>query len=262
MRIAVVSLDQHWQDKPRNFGRCEKLVTQAAAGGCALAMFPEMTLTGFSMNVTTTAEPAEASESMRWFGRLAQSAGMHLVFGAPLTKAGESRPVNALCQATPSGDVRVVYEKIHLFTFAAEHDSFQPGSTIGFVEMPQTRIAASVCYDLRFPELYAAVAGRSDAAVCIANWPKERIAHWRALLVARAIENQMYMIGVNRIGTDGNGLQYEKSSMIVEPAGQSLKPVEASAELDIYEIDPAATRQYREKFPTVRDKRPATYANL
>jgi omega-amidase len=262
MRIGLASLDQAWEDKARNLARCEELARESASHGCSLVVFPEMTLTGYSMNTNATAEPAESSESLQRFGALAKATGVHLVFGATLTNSGASRPVNALCHADPSGDARVVYEKIHLFTFASEHESFEPGSRTGVVETPESRIAASICYDLRFPELYAAVANQSDGAVCIASWPNGRVAHWRALLVARAIENQMYMIGVNRIGRDGNGLQYDKSSVVIDPTGSLLEPVHGSVELDVYDVNFEATRRYRQQFPTVRDKRPATYARL
>jgi len=262
MRVGLASLDQQWEDKQRNFERCSELALGAAAQGCTIVVFPEMTLTGYSMNVGRTAEPADASESLQRFGTIAKATGIHNVFGATLTNPGATRPVNALCHADPAGGVRVVYEKIHLFTFAAEDESFQPGRAKGFVETPEGRLAASICYDLRFPELYAAVAKDSDGAICIANWPNGRVAHWRALLVARAIENQMYLIGVNRIGRDGNGLNYDKSSLVVDPTGVVMQPDRESAELDVYEVDLEVTHRYRAQFPTVRDKRPTTYGQL
>jgi len=98
--------------------------------------------------------------------------------------------------------------------------------------------------------------------VNIANWPVRRIAHWRALLVARAIENQLFVFGVNRIGTDGNGLQYEESSMAIAPDGTVLKPVFTDTEIAIYAIDLTEAERYREAFPTVRDKRYELYQKL
>ena len=121
------------------------------------------------------------------------------------------------------------------------------------------RIGCAICYDLRFPELYAAMAQDCDAIITIANWPQRRIAHWRTLLVARAIENQLFSFGVNRIGSDGNGLSYEKSSMAVSPEGTVLSPVVERGEMDIYEINPDEARSYRDNFPTVRDKRLELY---
>lgn len=262
MRVGLGSLDQHWEDKERNLARCEELAREAAGQGCSLVVFPEMTLTGFSMNTSRTAEPADTSESLQRFAALARAAGLHIVFGATLTNHGTSRPVNALCHADPRSGTRVVYEKIHLFTFASEEQYFEAGRRAGIVEMPGARLAASICYDLRFPELYAALAKSSDGALCIANWPSSRVAHWTALLAARAIENQMYLIGVNRTGRDGNGLRYDKSSAVVDPTGSVQQPVYATPELDVYDINPEATRRYRQQFPTLRDKRPATYAQL
>jgi predicted amidohydrolase len=151
---------------------------------------------------------------------------------------------------------------MHPFSFAGEDKVLEAGETLGYVDMPGMRLGSSICYDLRFPELYAAMAPYCHAAICIANWPASRVAHWRALLVARAIENQMYMIGVNRIGQDGNGLQYEKSSLIVGPDGMIIDPVYSSLEMDVYAIDAAETMHYRESFPTIRDKRYALYQEL
>jgi omega-amidase len=124
-------------------------------------------------------------------------------------------------------------------------------------------IGAAICYDLRFPELYAAMANHCDTIITIADWPTRRVSHWRSLLVARAIENQCFMFGVNRIGIDGNGLIYQKISIVVTPDGELLEPVILGHELDIYDIEPSdAAATYRALFPTLRDKRYALYSDL
>lgn len=262
MQVALISLNQQWLDKTKNFSRCKEMAHEAARRGCALAIYPEMTLTGYSLDIKRVSEPAKDAHTLRQLGALAQETGIELVFGACLLDQSTGQPRNTLCLASGDGTSRLVYTKMHPFSFAGEDKVLEAGKTLGYVDMPGMRLGSSICYDLRFPELYAAMALHCHAAICIANWPAARVAHWRALLVARAIENQMYMIGVNRIGQDGNGLLYEKSSLIIGPDGTTIDPVYSSLELDIYDIDADETTRYRGSFPTVRDKRYALYQEL
>jgi omega-amidase len=255
MRVALVSLDQRWQDKPANLVRCADFAAAAKAEGCGLAIFPEMTLTGYSMDVAAIMEPLEASRSLADMGRVAAQAGIDLVFGACHGDGAGGRARNTLCLARGDSSAEVVYAKIHPFSFAGEDKVLDAGETLACRTAGGLTFGCTICYDLRFPEIYAVLSGDCQAIVNIANWPARRVAHWRALLVARAIENQLFVLGVNRIGTDGNGLSYEKSSLVVAPDGTLLAPVFASLEMDIFEIDPAESLRYREAFPIVRDKR-------
>lgn len=255
MRVALISLDQAWLDRDGNLARCRALALSAAAQGSELVIFPEMTLTGYSLDMQTVAEAASDSASLRGMAALAQEAGVAIVFGASLVRAGTDYPMNTLCLARPDGSAENLYAKIHPFSFAGEDQALRAGDRLGSASVGALTLGCTVCYDLRFPEIYSLMAGSCNAVVNIANWPARRIAHWRALLVARAIENQYFVFGVNRIGTDGNGLQYVKSSMAVAPDGEVLAPVVAGEELDIYEIDPAQVSAYRSAFPTVADKR-------
>ena len=255
MRIALVSLDQHWLDKDANFERCTSFVKSAAERGCSLVVFPEMTLTGYSFDLDASIEEREDSETLTRFGALAKESGVTVVFGAGLSEVGAERAFNSLCLAKPDGSCAPVYSKIHLFTFAGEDSFLEAGRSPATFSVEGGGFLASICYDLRFPEIYSAYADKTQAAFVIANWPARRVAHWRALLVARAIENQSYMIGVNCVGVDGNDLTYEKSSMLVSPEGVVLSPVIAGEEMDIYEMDLEEVQKYRSSFPTVKDKR-------
>jgi omega-amidase len=262
MRVALVSLDQRWHDKAANLARCSEFAARAAAHGCSLAIFPEMTLTGYSLDMLALAEPGQDSATLRGFGGVAREAGVNLIFGASLTDAAHDKPLNSLALARAEGGVEVPYAKIHPFTFAGEEQALRAGSHLGVVQVAGMSLGCSVCYDLRFPEMYSLLAKSCNAVVNIANWPNRRVAHWRALLVARAIENQYYVFGVNRVGVDGNGLQYEKSSMAVSPEGQVIAPLHSERELDVYEIDLLSVAAYRSSFPTVADKRYSLYKEL
>lgn len=262
MRIALVSLDQLWLDKESNFARCRELVRTAVGQECVLVIFPEMTLTGYSLDMQAIAESVDNSWTLLQFGQLAHDAEVGIIFGACLFDSVSGNPQNTLCLATREGEVSVLYAKTHPFSFAGEDVVLQAGNKLGLVNVADFRIGCSICYDLRFPELFSLMAPNCNAVVNIANWPVRRIAHWRALLVARAIENQLFVFGINRIGTDGNGLQYEESSMAIAPDGTVLEPVFIDIEIAIYDIDQTETERYRVAFPTVRDKRYEFYRNL
>jgi omega-amidase len=262
MRIALVSLDQRWMDKEANLARCASFVSEAEALKCELVVFPEMTLTSYSLDMRSVAELEQESVTLSDFGVLAKKAGLSIIFGACLIEQNDTFPRNKLCLALPDGSSKAIYSKIHPFSFAGEDKFLQAGSQVVSAKIGILEFGASICYDLRFPEIYSAMAPTCNAAIAIANWPINRIAHWRSLLIARAIENQFFMFGVNRIGSDGNGLVYEKSSLVVSPDGVLNKPFIKGIEMDVYDIDIKDTALYRADFPTFHDKRYALYHNL
>jgi len=260
MKVALISLDQKWEDKAYNLARCEMLTARAAALGAELVIFPEMTLTGFTMNTTLSAEPASASASATALGAMAGRHGVWLIAGVVFI--GLERAMNALLCWSPEGQEVARYLKIHPFSFAGEDDHFIGGEELGIVRLPQWSLGATICYDLRFPELYGALAQQCELLVNIANWPARRLSHWHTLLRARAIENQAIVIGVNRTGTDGNGLHYERSSTVIDPNGEPLQPVATEGEVDLFELERAQFLAFRAAFSTRQDRRPATYQRM
>lgn len=260
MIVALISLDQKWEDKPYNLQRCTELAARAAELGSELVVFPEMTLTGYTMNTQLVAEDAQASASLASFSEMAGRNGVYLVAGVVL---GEGPTVaNTLVAFSPKGEEKSRYAKIHPFSFAGEDRFFQPGKALAKMQMTEFKVGFSICYDLRFPELYSALANECDVLVNIANWPRRRINHWRTLLQARAIENQVYVVGVNRIGTDGNGLEYERSSVVVDANGDFLRPTNTEGEIDLYDISRQALDGYRQGFSTRQDRLPEMYRAL
>lgn len=257
MKVALISLDQKWEDKTYNMQRCAKLTARAAACGADLVIFPEMTLTGFTMNTQLSAEDPKQSSSLNAFGALAKEHGISLVAG--LAMSNGRKAANTLVAFSGSGQEQARYVKIHPFSFAGEDHYFQPGNQLTKMQMPEFKLGFSICYDLRFPELYSALAKDCDVLVNIANWPKRRVMHWRTLLQARAIENQTFVIGVNRIGADGNGLEYERSSVVVNANGEFIEPVFSEGEMDIYEISRQALLDFRRGFSTRQDRLPDLY---
>ncbi|MEQ1531078.1 MAG: nitrilase-related carbon-nitrogen hydrolase, partial [Methylococcales bacterium] len=176
-------------------------------------------------------------------------------------KDGDKATNNAL-MIDRGGRAKARYSKIHPFTFAGEDKVFNGGSQISFGEIDSMTIGLTICYDLRFPEVYSALGKKCELIVNIANWPARRVDHWNVLLKARAIENQLFVVGVNRTGVDGKGLEYKKSSQIINPNGELVSPVLSEGLMDIYEIDSALISQFKQVFSTTQDRKPALYKSI
>jgi omega-amidase len=257
MQVALVSLDVEWEDKRSNLERCRVLAARAAALGAELVVFPEMTLTGFSMNATSISEPPTSSPTIEAFSALSAELRVAIVFGVVVH--GTERPRNTLVVVEDGREV-ARYAKIHPFTYAHEHEHYEGGDALVVTQVAGAAVGLSVCYDLRFPELFAQLAPAAEIVLVIANWPARRIAHWHALLVARAIECQCWVVGVNRIGRDRTGAEYPRSSVVITPEGERQEARLGEDEVDVYDLDPGRVADYRRRFPVLQDRRPAVYA--
>lgn len=260
MRVALVSLNQAWENKDLNIQACRSLIQRVKAQDVELVIFPEMTLTSFSMDTSVIAEDRSSSRTVELFKELAREFQVAIVFGV-VFRDGNKATNNALMVGS-NGTIKGGYSKIHPFSFAGEDKVFNGGSEIFVTNLGAMAIGLTICYDLRFPEIYSALGKHCDLIINIANWPAKRVDHWNALLKARAIENQLFVIGVNRIGTDANGLEYVKSSQIVNPNGELLSSVISEDELDIFDIDLEYTDKFKQAFPTAQDRKPALYKSI
>ena len=254
MRIALVQMDLAWEDVPENHRRAALLLEEAAAGGARLALLPEMFSTGFSMDSRRIAQPPGGpSES---FLR-EQSARLDLWILASVPEAGEPSPRNMALLVSPDGSV-VRYAKIHPFSYAGEDRVYTAGDRVVTAEIEGMRVTPLVCYDLRFPEPFRTAADETDLFAVVANWPDQRREHWRALLRARAIENQAYVAGVNRAG-DGNGLHYAGDSAAIAPLGETIVEADDREQVLFADVDPGIVRKLRSRFPALNDRRPSAY---
>ncbi|WP_016752154.1 nitrilase-related carbon-nitrogen hydrolase [Leptospira kirschneri] len=260
MKIALVSLNIKWEDKAYNLEHCNNLICEVVRYGVDLVIFPEMTLTGFSMNTEVIAEDPGDSPSIDTFQKLAKENCVAIVFGLVLKK--ENKALNTLVFISKDGIERIRYDKVHPFSFATENKYFEGGRNLSKLTLSNLTFGFTICYDLRFPELYSALAKDCDVLVNIANWPEYRKSHWRILSQARAIENQTYFIGVNRTGIDGNDIEYEKSSIVVDANGEFIFPEITSSEIDIFEIKKELLLSFRNKFLTRQDRIPEFYKTI
>lgn len=251
MNLCLVSLDQKWEDKAYNMLICKNHIEKAMINGIDLVIFPEMTLTGFSMAPSKTAESLSESLTIEFFKEMAVSNSISIIFGLCLKESNGY--TNAAVFVNKYGEINGVYRKIHPFSFVNEDKYFLSGNELSFVDFMGYKVGLSICYDLRFPELYRLYANQCVLMFNIANWPEKRVNHWNSLLKARAIENQFFMIGVNRIGKDNNELTYELSSIIISPEGNIIAPTFASEDLQFYTIQPTLAELYRDSFPVLND---------
>lgn len=266
-----------WENKAENKKKMAEYAGRfsAYAKACAeqrLLLFPEMSLTGFSMNTEVTAEPyGETIDAVR---QLTGAYGVSI--GAGWTQAGEE---DTLCKnhysiITPNGDIILDYVKLHPFSYSGEERFFEAGNRLCACRLGDMRVGAAICFDLRFPEIFQILSDRVDMIVVPANWPGRRSRHWKTLLEARAIENQCYIAGVNCCGSM-QGIYYSGDSCLYDAGGM---PVTAEAEifmkdtgkdncfadeerLLIYHIE-NNVRSVREAFPVKAERRTQLYEKL
>lgn len=260
LKIAMVSLNPKWQDKKANQKVCEAYISHASMQEVELIIFPEMTLTGFSMDIKAIAEDKNDSTTLTFFSHLAQKYHIAIIFGMVFFDGAFGK--NSAIFIDEYGKIRANYVKIHPFSLADEDLYYSKGSHIEVVDFKNYHIALSICYDLRFAPLYSILANQSDIIINIASWPKKRLVHWETLLKARAIENQLYMIGVNRTGMDGNGFEYDESSHIFDANGEEVEILDSFKLLKIYEISKDKTEKFKLRFNTIKDKRGDLYKKL
>jgi len=255
MQVSAVQFDIAWQDKPANRERVGAMVATARPQEGTLIVLPEMFATGFSMDAGSIAEPP-GGPTEGFLAGLARTHRLYVVGGVAATTPEGTRANQAVAFG-PGGDLLGRYAKRRSFTLAGEDRHYTAGERAVVWSVGPLRVAPAVCYDLRFPELLReATAAGAECLVVIANWPAVRAAHWRALLVARAIENQAFVVGVNRVGRDPNA-DYAGGSLIVDPTGEVL--VEAASDPTVLHanLDPQLLRDWRRQFPAIDDLRSA-----
>ncbi len=251
MRVAAIQHDIAWQDKAANFAHLEPLLARSAKAGAHLALLPEMFATGFSMDTASVAEGRDGPTTAFLRGQAARHGVAIGGSFACLPRAGD-RPVNRFLLARPDGTT-VHYDKVHPFSFGGEDAHYAAGSEPVTFALDGCSLTPFVCYDLRFADWFWAAATRTDCYLVVANWPASREEHWSTLLRARAIENQAYVVGVNRVG-DGGGIHYAGASVVVDPFGLVVAAAGASEEVLLAECDPARVAEVRARYPFLADR--------
>jgi omega-amidase len=253
MQVIGCQFDIVWESKPANFECVRALLKNTSVEPGALIVLPEMFATGFSMQVENIVEPAQGP-TQQFLSQLARDTGA-FVAGGVVTPNADGRGRNEALVVDPQGKEILRYCKLHPFSLAGEDKHFARGDeTCSFAWGP-FRVAPFICYDLRFPEIFRHQTRLgAQVLLVIANWPTTRHAHWQSLLHARAIENQAYVIGVNRVGNDPK-LAYAGNSVILDPHGETLAAAGDSPQLIQAHLQFESLVEYRQQFPALRDMR-------
>lgn len=261
LHVTLVQPNSVWLDPQANLDHLSHLFVKHISN-TDLIVLPEMFTSGF----TRQPEPLLANASdhqpvIDWMKEQAQryqaaitgSVACEVTVSESSAASGDApNYVNRLLFVTPEGEV-THYDKCHLFTMAGEHERYQAGTQRCIVRYRDWRLLLTICYDLRFP-VFCRNTHDYDAMLCVANWPQSRRHPWRTLLQARAIENQAYVLGVNRVGQDGNGLLYSGDSMVVGFAGESIADGAGGQEQVLTaSLDKQALERARKDFPVLED---------
>ena len=245
MRVTILQRDIVWADVSENLRRADEAINRNA--GSDLYILPEMFSTGFCTEPQGIAE--SSGESLEWMKR--KAAEVNAAIAGSVAVRCEGRYYNRHYFVKPVGEVHH-YDKCHLFTYGGEHNHFTAGQGRCVVEWRGVRIMLAICYDLRFP-VWSRNHRDYDMLIYVASWPTPRIAAWRALLTARAIENQCYVAGVNRIGEDPS-CSYTGGSMVIDPYGVQIARCEDGEQMEAtVDIDMQVLEAFREKFPVLND---------
>lgn len=247
LKVTVAQYPIHWENIDKNIkffsDKLDSLKVKTD-----LIIFPEMFTTGFTMNVKECSEDmnGKAVQFVKKYSKKLNAA----VCGSVIIKSG-NKYFNRLIVGLPDGKIKF-YDKRHLFRMAKEHSVYSSGSKRLILKIKDWRIAFFVCYDLRFP-VWSRNRNSYDAAVYSANWPKERLYYWKNLLLARAIENQSYIIGANRTGSDKNGFKFTGNSAVINPMGKYVLDAKSKSGLFTAELDMDSLVKFKEKFPAYKD---------
>lgn len=248
LTVALLQTSLIWENREQGLVAMQKRLERDAPSA-DLIVLPEMFTTGFTMNAREHAEEMDGP-AVTWMRNYALQ-HQCWISGSLIIREND-RYLNRLIVAGPEG-LAGWYDKRHLFRMAGEDQVYQAGHDRLIMDIRGWKVSFWICYDLRFPVWVRNRNQEYDAAVFVANWPERRASHWNSLLKARAIENQCYLAGVNRIGIDGNSIPYSGDSVLLTPLGEPIAAANARDGWITGEWDATALREYREKFPAWKD---------
>lgn len=253
LKITLIQTALHWEDKVANLRMLEEKIGSIREK-THIVVLPEMFSTGFSMQPETLAETMDGS-TVQWMKDVAAKKRVILTGSVIIEEDGAF--YNRLIWMLPNGSLGY-YDKRHLFAYAGEDKPYYRGSKRFIASVNGWKINFIICYDLRFPvwarqQPEEKGGAEYDVLICVANWPERRATAWKTLLQARAIENQCYVVGVNRVGEDGNGINHSGASSVIDALGEVLYQKENSEDIFTITLDKEALNTVREKLPFGRD---------
>lgn len=254
LKVTLIQTRLHWEDKAANLRMFDEKIN-AIKERTEVVVLPEMFSTGFSMQPEKLAETMDGT-AVQWMKK--KAAEKNIILTGSLIIEENGAYLNRLIWMQPNG-VYGQYDKRHLFGYAGEHEHYQPGNKRLIAQVKGWKVCLTVCYDLRFPVWARNVlvpetgAPAYDLLINVANWPERRSTPWKTLLQARAIENQCYMIGVNRVGDDGNNIYHSGDSSLIDPLGEILYTKSHDEDIFTYTLDRKRLEEVRQHMPFLKD---------
>ena len=257
MKVGCIQLNVRFGKVEENYTRAEQLIREAAAKGAEIIVLPEMWNTGYALQDLAVLADENGTRTKEFLQRLALELHVHIVGGSVSIKSGD-KFYNTMYTVNNNGEHVGEYSKAHLFRLMDEHLYLDAGEAMNNFKLGDLDAAGVICYDIRFPE-WLRVHALNGAKVLFvpAQWPTERIDHWKTILQARAIENQCFIVAVNR--TARNPQNYNGQSMVIEPWGDVLWVGEADEELAVIDVDFDKVDEVRSRIPVYADRRPNLY---
>jgi omega-amidase len=257
-KITCLQMDIAFGSPNKNYQNAEKLIDEAMTEKPDIIVLPELWTTGYDLTRLEQIADKDAGNTIRFLRNAAIKYQVHFV-GGSVANQGESGVKNTLLIINKKGELVHSYSKLHLFKLMDEHLYLEAGDQEGLFELEGLTFSGVICYDIRFPEwIRTHTAKGAEALFVVAEWPAARLTHWRALLIARAIENQCFVIACNRSGSDPNN-EFAGHSMIINPWGEVIAEAGANEEILSAEIELELVKDIRKQIPIFKDRRPDLY---
>lgn len=247
IRIAILQVNLHWEDKEANFNLFDKSLKEL--DGVDFVLLPETFTTGFSMNTEKLAEPMEG-KTLAWLKKWSKFLDAVICGSYIVEEAGEC--YNRLVAIEPNGSYQY-YDKRHLFRMGGEMEAYSSGDKKITINHKGWKVNPFICYDLRFP-VWCRNTNDAEMMVFVSNWPEVRSEHWLSLLKARAIENQCFVLGSNRVGEDGKGVTHSGNSVVFNPKGEKVEELINKEGLILLSLKLEDVQNYRTVFPAYLDR--------
>lgn len=260
MKIGCIQMDVRFGKVEENFESAENLIRKAKDQGAEIAVLPELWNTGFALDKLEDIADEEGIRSKEFLQGLARELGIHIVGGSVATKR-DGQLYNTMYTVNREGELVSEYNKVHLFKVVGEHHYITAGDQMNRFVLDDLEAAGVICYDIRFPEWLRSHALAGAKVLFIpAQWPTPRIDHWKTLLQARAIENQCFIVAINRISRKPEN--FNGQSMIIEPWGEVLWTGAEDEELAVIDVDFSKVDEVRTRIPVYADRRPELYGGV
>lgn len=258
LRVSIIQMDLQFGDVQANRERAEAMIRQAAQSGTDLILLPELWTTAYDLTRIDQLADNQGQQTIEQMSRLAKELKLNILAGSVADKR-DGRVYNTTFLFNRQGEHTATYSKLHLFRLMDEEKYLHAGSGVGQIDVDGISCGTMICYDLRFPELSRQLALAGAKILFIpAEWPHPRLHHWRTLQMARAIENQMYVISCNRVGKVG-GTEFFGHSMVIDPWGEILLEADEQEGIHHVEIDLSLVDDVRKRIPIFEDRRPDIY---